>query len=126
MSGGERCGDRLRCDRRGLVFVGRVVERGDPDRLTMAWMGMGTPLATMNGMASQADLGRLANASGVEADRLFLELMTEHHRGGIHMAEYTAAHARDDETIALAVRMARNQALEITEYQRALRAVPAS
>jgi uncharacterized protein (DUF305 family) len=41
----------------------------------------------MPGMASDADLQKLRDASGVEAEILFLELMTEHHKGGVEMAE---------------------------------------
>lgn len=41
----------------------------------------------MPGMASDADMQRLEEASGVDAEILFLELMIEHHKGGVEMAE---------------------------------------
>ncbi|WP_017238939.1 DUF305 domain-containing protein [Streptomyces sp. SS] len=60
----------------------------------MTWMGMGGsgdagPLdgALMPGMATNAQLDELRKASGREAEVLYLKLMTEHHRGGVHMAE---------------------------------------
>lgn len=53
-----------------------------------------------------------------DADALFLELMAEHHRGGIHMADYAADNASDPGARALAARMARNQAIEVNEYAR--------
>lgn len=60
----------------------------------MTWMGMGGsgdtgPLdgALMPGMATNAQLDELRAASGREAEILYLKLMTEHHRGGVHMAE---------------------------------------
>ncbi|MEU9293171.1 DUF305 domain-containing protein [Streptomyces sp. NPDC048266] len=60
----------------------------------MTWMGMGGsgdtgPLdgALMPGMATNAQLDALRKASGREAEVLYLKLMTEHHRGGVHMAE---------------------------------------
>ncbi|MFH9721793.1 DUF305 domain-containing protein [Streptomyces sp. NPDC017254] len=60
----------------------------------MTWMGMGGsgdtgPLdgALMPGMATNAQLDELRRASGREAEILYLKLMTEHHRGGVHMAE---------------------------------------
>lgn len=56
----------------------------------MAWMGMSGP---MPGMASDEALRQLTEADGVEADRLFLDLMVEHHQGGLHMAEAAAADA---------------------------------
>jgi len=43
--------------------------------------------AAMPGMASDADLERLRNASGTDAEVLFLTLMLAHHRGGVEMAD---------------------------------------
>ncbi|WP_086830082.1 DUF305 domain-containing protein [Streptomyces sp. NRRL B-24572] len=59
----------------------------------MAWMGMGDmgsmdmDGALMPGMATNAQLDELRRASGREAEVLYLRLMTEHHKGGVHMAE---------------------------------------
>lgn len=94
----------------------------DPARTTMAWMSMPTPAASMPGIASEDQLERLDAARGIESDRLFLELMTAHHVGGVHMAAHAAEHARDPRVRALAARMAQYQAVEIREYaQRAER-----
>ena len=41
----------------------------------------------MAGMASPADMAALAAASGTEFDRLFLQLMIEHHEGAVTMVE---------------------------------------
>ncbi len=41
----------------------------------------------MGGTMSQGQMEDLAAASGAEFDQLFLEQMTEHHRGAIEMAE---------------------------------------
>ncbi|MET9436997.1 DUF305 domain-containing protein [Streptomyces sp. NPDC006551] len=60
----------------------------------MAWMGMGGhggsgPVdgALMPGMATKTELERLRKASGEEAEILYLQLMTDHHKGGVHMAQ---------------------------------------
>ncbi|MCT4352993.1 DUF305 domain-containing protein [Streptomyces sp. Je 1-79] len=60
----------------------------------MSWMGMGGhgdtgPLdgALMPGMATKTELDRLRKASGREAEVLYLQLMTDHHKGGVHMAQ---------------------------------------
>ncbi|MET9374979.1 DUF305 domain-containing protein [Streptomyces sp. NPDC003035] len=60
----------------------------------MSWMGMGGhgdtgPLdgALMPGMATKTELDRLRKASGKEAEILYLQLMTDHHKGGVHMAQ---------------------------------------
>ncbi|MEV0171058.1 DUF305 domain-containing protein [Streptomyces sp. NPDC050803] len=58
----------------------------------MDWMGMsdmasGEDGALMPGMATNADMKKLEGLSGKAAEVLYLQLMTEHHKGGIHMAE---------------------------------------
>ncbi|MBD0837221.1 MULTISPECIES: DUF305 domain-containing protein [unclassified Streptomyces] len=58
----------------------------------MAWMGMsgmasGEDGALMPGMATNADMKKLESLDGKAAEVFFLQLMTEHHKGGIHMAE---------------------------------------
>ncbi|MFF9013884.1 DUF305 domain-containing protein [Streptomyces sp. NPDC014870] len=60
----------------------------------MAWMGMGGhgdtgPLdgALMPGMATKTELDRLRSASGKDAEVLYLQLMIDHHKGGVHMAQ---------------------------------------
>ncbi|MFF3175096.1 DUF305 domain-containing protein [Streptomyces sp. NPDC057900] len=40
----------------------------------------------MPGMATRTELGRLREASGRHAEVLYLQLMTDHHKGGIDMA----------------------------------------
>jgi uncharacterized protein (DUF305 family) len=58
----------------------------------MTWMGMGD-MATgedgslMPGMATDTEMKRLGTLNGKRAEVLYLQLMTEHHKGGIHMAE---------------------------------------
>ena len=88
----------------------------DPDRSAMAWMNMATPSGAMPGMATEEQLARLEAARGLDADRLFLELMSAHHEGGLHMAEYAADHGSDSRVRALAARMAKYQEIEVREY----------
>jgi uncharacterized protein (DUF305 family) len=70
----------------------------------------------MPGMIPQSRLDELEDAQGAEADALFLELMAEHHAGGLHMAQYAAENADDHDVRELAARMARTQSIEINEY----------
>ncbi|MDI3387261.1 DUF305 domain-containing protein [Streptomyces sp. B-S-A8] len=63
----------------------------------MAWMGMGghgghgggpgDDGRLMPGMATKAELAELRKADGERAEVLFLQLMTAHHKGGVHMAQ---------------------------------------
>jgi uncharacterized protein (DUF305 family) len=58
----------------------------------MTWMDMGdAPTkgdgAFMPGMATNDEMERLGRLSGRAAEVFYLQLMTEHHKGGVHMAE---------------------------------------
>jgi uncharacterized protein (DUF305 family) len=90
---------------------------GDRGDTAMGWMDMPVPAASMPGLATDEQMAALKAARGPEADALFLELMAEHHRGGIHMAEYAAEHAKSDDVRKLAAAIAHNQAVEINEYR---------
>ena len=83
----------------------------------MAWMDMPVPVEQMPGLLTDEQLDQLRDARGAELDALFLDLMAEHHRGGLHMAEYAFANAGDGDVQELAARIARNQAGEINEYR---------
>ena len=94
--------------------------RGAPDRQAMGWMGMPTAVEQMPGMQTQATIDQLDEATGAEADRLFFEIMTEHHLGGAHMADAAVAGARRSEIREFAEKMAYNQRIEVVEYERAI------
>ncbi|MEA3075965.1 MAG: hypothetical protein QOF60_873 [Actinomycetota bacterium] len=85
----------------------------------MGWMGRVVPLALMPGMASDDELALLDSRVGPEADALFLALMKDHHAGGVHMAEDAAVRAHDPWIRDLAARIARNQRVEVREYEQA-------
>ncbi len=85
--------------------------------VAMEWMGMPVEVDEMPGLASEAELAALDDAQGRDADALFVALMKDHHRGGVHMAEYAATHAKWDFVRDLAARMARNQQIEINELE---------
>ena len=89
----------------------------DDDGIVMAWMDHAMPDDEMPGLASPEDMDRLSDATAPEAiASLWLELMTVHHEGGVHMADAGAARVSDPAVRALAKRIARNQRIEINEY----------
>lgn len=106
--------------------IGRMIQLlrdyGKPEvnetDLSMSWMG--EPVATdrMPGLATQDDLQSLADASGHAADVMFVQLMTAHHQGGIHMADHAAEHAGTAEVRLMAEQMASGQREEIDEMAR--------
>jgi uncharacterized protein (DUF305 family) len=93
---------------------------GAPDRMAMAWMSEPTPVAEMPGMQTSERLQELAEATGAEQDRLWFEIMSDHHLGGVHMADHATANGAREEITAFAESVARNQRIEVVEYQRAM------
>lgn len=83
----------------------------------MAWMGhadMDLPAGVaMPGMASPTEIQELSDASGEEAEILFLQLMTTHHIAGVEMAEAALDLAQDPGVLAAARRMVTAQSGEI-------------
>lgn len=79
----------------------------------MGWMGHSMPIDEMDGLATQEQLDEFARATGVEASRIFAELMIEHHLGGIHMAEYAVEHASNNDVRKMAQSMIKGQQLEV-------------
>ncbi|MEW2612447.1 DUF305 domain-containing protein [Streptomyces sp. NPDC047880] len=58
----------------------------------MTWMDMGGMAsgkdgALMPGMATDSEMKKLGELSGKQAEVFYLRLMTDHHQGGVHMAE---------------------------------------
>jgi len=96
------------------------VARGAPDREAMAWMGMPTDVVSMPGMQDRATIDELAQATGADADRLFFQIMSDHHLGGAHMADAAATGARRSDIREFAEKMAYNQRIETVEYQQAV------
>lgn len=82
----------------------------------MDWMDQPVPWRAMPGLASEEQMQALRDATGAEADTLFLELLADHHRGGLHMADYAAENAGAADVRAMAATIARMQRVEIAEY----------
>jgi len=96
-----------------------LLEAGNPDSagddVAMDWMGMATSPDSMPGLASAAELEGLRAARGIDADDRFTRLMIAHHDAGATMAEYAAAHGRNERTRRAATGMAAVQRREIIE-----------
>ena len=72
-----------------------------------------TPGEPMPGVASFEQMQALQNATGVEAERLFLELMIAHHQGGVEMAEAVIARSTHPQVTGLATGMVQLQSKEL-------------
>ena len=92
-------------------------DRLEPPEKAMAWMGHPVESHAMPGMASPAEVAAMSRSTGAQSDALFIALIQDHHRGGVHMAEAAAAEADSPFVKKLAMQMARNQKLEIREME---------
>jgi uncharacterized protein (DUF305 family) len=103
------------------VMIQLLREMGAPtesdEGQAMAWMGMPMNDADMPGMASDDELDALSIASGAEADRQFVDLMTAHHEGGLEMLDHAAEHASNDDVRMYAAAWAGAQRSEIAELE---------
>lgn len=81
-----------------------VIDGSDGGHAHTSAAGTGdmVPGEPMPGMATAADLDRLSQLQGVEAEKLFLELMIAHHKGGVEMAEAVEARSSNPLVLALA------------------------
>jgi uncharacterized protein (DUF305 family) len=83
-------------------------------------MGEPTPIAEMPGMQTPERIAELAAARGSAADALFFEIMSDHHLGSVHMADFAAANADTELIRTFAGKVSYNQQIEVVEYDRAV------
>ncbi|MFD6100214.1 DUF305 domain-containing protein [Nocardiopsis flavescens] len=74
----------------------------------------------MPGMVSDEDMGRLEAADGDAFDRLFVELMSAHHRGAVTMAEEVLENGRDQTVMKMANDLIAEQNTEIDRMEAVL------
>ncbi|GAA2186035.1 DUF305 domain-containing protein [Leucobacter alluvii] len=72
------------------------------------------------GMMSETDMQALDEATGVEASRLFLEQMIEHHRGAIDMAQDEVDNGSNPDAVALGQKIMDDQTGEIQKMEEIL------
>jgi uncharacterized protein (DUF305 family) len=116
-------------DPRVRELAGRIEAAQDPEIETMTgWLedwgqsgaddmgGMDHGAGDMGG-GMDTEMSGLEAATGTEFDRMFLQMMIEHHRGAIEMAETEIADGRNEDAIALAREIASSQAAEVEEME---------
>lgn len=74
----------------------------------------------MPGMASEAEVARLAAVTGPEADRLFLTLMIRHHRGAIAMVDELVKNPIDERVEETAADISVTQTKQVAQMQEML------
>lgn len=71
----------------------------------------------MPGVMSAEQMAQLTQASGADFDRLFLELMIEHHQGAIEMAQTELESGSNPQAQQLAQQIVTDQTTEIADMQ---------
>jgi uncharacterized protein (DUF305 family) len=71
------------------------------------------PGGPMPGMATEEQLAELRSLTGVEAEKLYLELMIEHHKAGVEMAQAILDRTENRAVTSLATSMVKSQQSEI-------------
>jgi uncharacterized protein (DUF305 family) len=95
----------------------------------MAWMPDGQRTLVdglMPGMATDAALTQLQNATGKQSDILFCQLMLRHHLGGIHMIDGLLRESHNQVVRDVAETMKQNQQAEIDTLKQTLTALGAA
>lgn len=72
---------------------------------------------SMDGMMSDEDMSALENATGAEAEKLFLEQMTMHHEGAVEMAQTEVDEGQNADAIEMANTIVQTQTEEIATMQ---------
>jgi uncharacterized protein (DUF305 family) len=78
------------------------------------------PDGLMPGMATQAQVNQLRTLPSAEADKLFLQLMIAHHRGGVAMAQTALAETTERVVVRLCRTIVTDQQLEIVQMTQML------
>lgn len=103
----------------------------DPEiRQMRAWLGAwgqpemgemeGHDMSSMVGMMSMEDMDALAELTGADFDRAWLEMMILHHEGAVDMAETVRADGSNADVAALADRVIAAQTAEIATMEELL------
>jgi uncharacterized protein (DUF305 family) len=110
----------------------------DPEIKTLSgWLtGWGKPVPVANhhdhstdampGMMTEDEMSDLGNAKGSMFDRMWTQMMIEHHKGAVTMAKTEQTSGKNPEAVALAKKIETDQNREIATMQRLLGRLPVS
>ena len=78
----------------------------------------------MDGMMTEADMEKLESSSGTAFDRLWMELMIQHHEGAVRMSEDELKDGKNPDVKALAQTIVTSQQAEISTMNSLLSKLP--
>jgi uncharacterized protein (DUF305 family) len=133
VTSGDETNPRLRLFAEEILFGqqlenGRIVQmlrdfgevEANDTGTAMQWMGMPVPIDRMPGLATDEQLDAFAAAEDEDASRIFATLMIEHHRAGVHMAEYVVENGENADVASFARSMISGQSAEIDAMEAVL------
>lgn len=83
-------------------------------------MGHGDESSSMSGMMTEDDMMALGDSNGAAFDRMWLEMMIEHHNGAVQMAETEVADGEHPGAIDMANQIIETQEAEISQMEKLL------
>lgn len=89
-----------------------------PGDQVMGWMGTPLPRDQMMGLATDAQMDEMRSSDGAEAEALWIALISEHHLGGLHMADWEARNGQDGASRNIARAMVATQRGEVVDLDR--------
>ncbi|WP_336031543.1 DUF305 domain-containing protein [Geodermatophilus sp. FMUSA9-8] len=103
------------------TLTGWLEDWGQPTEAEDSMGGMGHGSMDTGGMEmSEEDMSALEAASGAEFDRMWLEMMTEHHNGAVDMAQTELSDGQNADAQDLAQQIIDSQSAEIDEMEEIL------
>ena len=78
---------------------------------------MGHDMSSMDGMMTAEQMDAMAGSTGLEFDKMWLEMMIAHHEGAVSQSETVKAKGADAAVLALADQIITAQRAEIIEMQ---------
>jgi uncharacterized protein (DUF305 family) len=81
---------------------------------------------SMPGMMTEQEMADLGKATGTMFDRMWVQMMINHHEGAVTMAKTEQTAGKDTAAIALAKKIETDQNREIAAMQKLLGQLPAS
>ena len=91
---------------------------------TDSMSGGGHDMTDMGGMMTEADMEKLESSSGTAFDRLWMELMIQHHEGAVRMSEDELKDGKNPDVKALAQTIVTSQQAEISTMNSLLSKLP--
>ena len=89
-------------------------EETPSDDMDHSDMGHGTD-SGMSGMMDAEQMSTLESASGAAFDRMFLQLMVDHHEGAVEMAKIEVTDGENSDAIDMAQKVISDQQAEIDQ-----------